>query len=123
MKAVLLVSHGSHSPETKKEVGQLVRQLMSRNVADIVADAYLEIETPSISDGIETCVRQGVQEIVILLNFLNSGRHVDQDIPAIIKRAQKKYPDVKFSITKPLGHHPRIVELFINLLSKSGTRD
>ena len=117
MKAILLISHGSHSPQTKKEVGQFVRQLMSRNVADIVADAYLEIESPSIPDGIQTCVRQGAQEIVILLNFLNSGRHVDQDIPAIVREAKEKYPNVKFSITKPLGHHPRIVELFVELLS------
>ena len=116
--AVLIVSHGSRSPQTKKEVDQFVRQLRSRRAADIVEMAFLEIAIPDIPAGIAICARQGAKEIVVLLNFLNSGRHVDQDIPLIVEEAKKKHPGIEFSITRPLGHHPRIVELFVDLLKK-----
>jgi len=48
---------------------------------------------------------------------LNAGRHVDDDIPAIVIEAQKKYPNIKFVITKSIGQHPKIPNLFIDLIN------
>lgn len=78
--------------------------------------AFLEIEKPGIPEGIDLCVRKGATEIIILLNFLNSGKHVDEDIPRIIREAKMKYPSVNFRITIPVGQHPKITELFLDLL-------
>ena len=116
MHAILIVSHGSHSPKTKFEVQSLVDSLKMRKAADLIELAFLEIEKPSIPDGIDSLATQGAQSIRILLNFLNSGRHVNVDIPEIVKNAQRKYPAVKFSISPPVGQHPRIVELFADLI-------
>ncbi len=116
MKAVLLISHGSRSFQTKKEVEALVKRLQKRKAADIVEFAFLELEVPSIPEGIDICVSKGAEKIKVFLNFLNSGRHVDTDIPAIVKESQKKYPKVKISISKPVGQHPGIEELFLDFL-------
>ena len=117
MKAILLISHGSRSVNTKKEVVELIVKLKVAKVADFIEYAFLELEEPSIPDGIDLCVRNGAKDIKILLNFLNSGRHVDQDIPRIILDARTKYPDVNIKITKPVGQHPGIVNLFLDLLN------
>ena len=116
MRTLLVVSHGSHSPKTKLEVEALVKVLTSRNVSDLVELAFLEIENPSIPEGIDSLATQGATEIKIVLNFLNSGRHVNTDIPNIVEVAQKKYPSIKFSITSPVGQHPKIVDLFSDLV-------
>jgi sirohydrochlorin ferrochelatase len=116
MKAVLLISHGSRSPETKREVADLVERLRRRRIADIIEYSFLELETPNIPQGIDQCASQGADHIIVLLNFLNSGRHVDQDIPQIIREAQTKYPKVTISITKPVGQHPGIEDLFSDLV-------
>lgn len=116
MKSVLLVSHGSRSAQTKVEVEALVNRLKKLNVAAIIHYAFLELETPSIPQGIDLCVQKGVSEIIILLNFLNSGKHVNEDIPTFIKQAQQKYPAVKFQITAPVGQHPGIDALFVDLI-------
>ena len=100
MKAILLVSHGSRSPKTKEEISVLVNILRQRFPEAIVEFAFLEIESPSIPEGIDKCVSQGATQIVVTLNFLNAGRHVDEDIPAIVLAAQKKYPHIKFTISK-----------------------
>ena len=119
MNAVLLISHGSHSPKTKREVVRLIKRLKSLSRIEIFECAFLEIESPSISEGIGKCVKKGATDLIILLNFLNSGRHVDEDIPRIISKAKRKYPNIKFRITSPVGQHYRIDELFVDLLKKS----
>ena len=117
MKAILLVSHGSHTPKTKEEVSLLANILRQRFPSVIVELAFLEIESPNISEGIDICAFQNAIQIVVTLNFLNSGRHVDEDIPAIVLAAQEKYPQIQFSITKPIGQHPKISNLFFDLIN------
>ena len=116
MKSILIVSHGSRSKETLGEVKVLLAKLKKNCDIPICEYAFLELESPSIPEGVDLCVRKGATEIVVLLNFLNSGRHVDGDIPRIIKEAQKRFPRVKMVITRPVGQHPRIVDLFLDMI-------
>lgn len=116
MKAVLFISHGSHSPETKEEVKSLAGKLKKKSGIKIFEFAFLEIESPSIPGGIQLCVRKGATDIIILLNFLNSGKHVDEDIPRIINEAKAQYPHVSFMTTSAIGQHPKIIELFLDLI-------
>jgi len=119
MNAVLLISHGSTSKETKCEVSLLAAQLREKCDMDIVEYAFLEIESPSIEEGIDICVKRGAKRIVILLNFLNSGKHVDRDIPAIVHRAQAKHKAIKMHITPPVGQHAKISDLFLDMISQA----
>lgn len=116
MKAVVLVSHGSQSPMARAEVEELGRQLRQRLSGVIVEMAFLEIESPDIPTGIARCVQQGADEIVVLLNFLNSGQHAGVDIPKIVNEAKNKYPKVHFRLTKPIGQHERLIDLFLDLI-------
>ena len=117
MKAILLVSHGSRSPKTKEEISTLVALLSRQLPGSIVDHAFLEIEPPSIPEGIDQCVLKGAGEIIVTLNFLNSGRHVDNDIPAIVEAARAKYSHITFKISKPIGQHPQIPDLFIDIIN------
>ena len=119
MKAVLLVSHGSRSPKTKEEISDLVDILRQRMPGGIVEFAFLEIETPSIPEGIDRCVSQGAATVVLALNFLNAGQHVDKDIPAIVQESKRKYPQINFIMTRLLGQHPQIPNLFIDLINNA----
>ncbi len=116
MTAVILVSHGSRMAKTKQEVYELIEKLKSLLVFDFIECAFLEIETPSIADAITLCVQKGAGKIIILLNFLNAGRHVDTDIPYILDQARKKFPHVEIHMTKPIGQHPEIPQLFVKML-------
>ena len=117
MKAVLLISHGSRSAKTKEEVGVLVKDLQKRTGITIFEYAFLEIESPGIPEGIDICVAKGATQVIVLLNFLNSGRHVNNDIPEIVRQAGQKHPHVCFSTTGPVGQHPRVAELFVDLIN------
>lgn len=117
MKAILLISHGSRSSATKREVSELVDRLRKAKAGEIVEYAFLELESPGIPEGIDICIEKGARQVIVLLNFLNSGRHVDVDIPEIVAEAQSKHPAIRISITKPLGQHPNIEKLFLDLIN------
>ena len=119
MKAILVVSHGSRSPKTKEEILLLVDALRQRLPETIVEYAFLEIEPPSIAEGIDICAAQGAQEIIVTLNFLNAGRHVNEDIPAIVQEAKIKHPAIKLTLSKPIGQHPQIPNLFLDLINNA----
>ena len=117
MKAVLFISHGSQFSRTKEEVVAFLRRLKQRSKADLFEFAFLELEKPGIPEGIEKCALSGAGEIILLLNFLNSGKHVDIDIPEIVRQAQLRHPGINFRITKPVGQHPMIVDLFAEMIA------
>jgi len=116
LKAVLIISHGSRIVETKEEIRRLIVQLRHLTEIPLLEYAFLEIESPSIPEGIADCVRKGATEIILLLNFLNAGHHVDKDIPRIIAGSQILFPSVKIHITAPLGQHSAIPRLFAEIL-------
>lgn len=117
MKAVILISHGSRLAKTKDEVKDLIKKLKKLLSIPLIEYGFLEIEIPSIHQAIDSCVQKGAKEIIILLNFLNAGRHVDKDIPQILDDARKKFPHVTFHMTEPIGQHEQIPVLFAQMLS------
>lgn len=118
-KAVLVISHGSRSPKTKEEVQALLERLR-RSRPDLIFElGFLELEEPSIPGGVDLCVQRGAREVAVVLNFLNSGRHVDEDIPEIIEGCRARHPGVCIHVSPPVGQHPRIVELFEDLIGTS----
>lgn len=116
MKAILLVSHGSRSDLTRIEVESLVAALKRHTNFLIFEYAFLEVSLPDIPAGLRTCVAKGATDVIVLLNFLNSGRHVNGDIPLIVEEARQKHPAVNFRISQPVGQHPDIVNIFIDLI-------
>ena len=104
MKILLLIAHGSRRAESNDEVRALAAKLsaLTQNF-DSVSCAFLELAEPSIPDGIEACVQQGATEIVVLPYFLSAGRHVAEDIPALVQPKQAQYPEIKIELQAYLG--------------------
>ena len=67
-----------------------------------------------IPDGIKQCVNEGASSIVILPYFLNSGRHVVEDIPNIVNNSKGEYPDIRISIAPHLGASSLMMDLLID---------
>lgn len=104
-RALLLVAHGSRRAASNDEIRELAKRLAQSqaNPFDLVAPAFLELAEPSIPDGIEACIQQGMSEVVVFPYFLSAGRHVAQDIPAEVKIKQDQHPDIVIRIADYLG--------------------
>lgn len=122
MKALLLIAHGSRRKQSNEEVVVLADKL-KKNCADqyaIIHAGFLELAEPLIPEGIKKCVDDGATSIVVLPYFLNSGRHVIEDIPQIVNDTKPLYPETDIKIALHLGGSELMMELLIT--SANSTR-
>jgi len=116
MKALLLVAHGSRRKQSNDEVILLAEKLKKNcsHQYNIVNAAFLELAEVLIPDGIKQCVAEGASSIIVLPYFLNSGRHVVEDIPNIVNECVNQYPDTKISLAPHLGASDLMMKLLIS---------
>ena len=91
----------------------------ARRVAARIVEAQDRLGKPMLVENISYYLELGASEVAVILNFLNSGRHVDEDIPEIVAGCRTRHPDVPIHVSPPVGQHPRIVELFQDLIESS----
>lgn len=109
--AVVIVDHGSRrkaSNDMLLEFCQLYQQLTQH---PIVEPAHMEIAEPTIAQAVGRCVEAGASRVVIAPYFLSRGRHIQEDIPALVAAAQQQYPGISCSIAEPIGIDPMMVQL------------
>lgn len=120
MRALLLAAHGSRVESSNAEVRALCRGLADRvrDRYDDIDCAFLELASPAIPEAIDRLVDQGATEITVVPYFLVAGRHVVEDIPAIIKRKTAAYPHVRITLRKYLGSTPKMLDLIVEAASR-----
>lgn len=124
MKALLLVAHGSRRKLSNDEVFILADKLKS-NCSEqyaIIHAAFLEIAEPLIPDGIKQCIDDGATSIIVLPYFLNSGRHVTEDIPEIVNAARTSYPHIEINVAAHLGASDLMMDLLITSANSATDR-
>ena len=122
MKALLLVAHGSRRKQSNDEVVLLAERL-KKNCSqqyNIIHAGFLELAETLIPDGIKKCADDGATSIIVLPYFLNSGRHVVEDIPNIVEETRPDYPDINIKVAQHLGASELMMELLIS--SANSTR-
>ncbi|HMT92730.1 CbiX/SirB N-terminal domain-containing protein [uncultured Thiothrix sp.] len=117
MRSLILIAHGSRRETSNEEVRALAAKLASMSHRfDSVTCAFLELAEPSIPNGIEACVQQGAKDIVILPYFLSAGRHVVEDIPALVQPKQAQYPELNIELKSYLGAAESLPALLMALV-------
>ena len=115
MNALLLVAHGSRRKQSNNEVVHLAGKLKNSCGEQylIVRSAFLELADTLIPDGIAECISEGATSITVLPYFLNSGRHVVEDIPQIISACKTQHPSTTINLVSHLGAADLMLDLII----------
>ena len=112
--ALLVMVHGSPRPESNNAMFAVVEQVREREVFPLVNVGFMECNEPSIPDAIDELVGQGAKSVVAVPYFLHTGNHVADDLPTALEVAQRKYPNVKFSMGDYLGHDEVIADVLMD---------
>jgi len=117
MRALLLIAHGSRQPESNRAVAALVERLAERAGGrfERVRHAFLELAEPAVDGVVEALVGEGVTELVVVPYFLSPGRHLQEDIPNLIRRIRGRYPGVSVRLVPAPGAAEEMVDLLIEL--------
>ena len=119
--AVLLMAHGSRIPEANSTVHEIAAMVKKMTGYDIVEVAFREQHKPSIQQGIDACVANGAERILLMPYFLYMGAHVLEDLPAELEEGKKRYPNVEMAMGKHLGVHRKLAEVVVERIAEALT--
>ncbi len=118
-EAVILVDHGSRAPEAAASLDEVVSLVQERRPESLVLAAHMEIAQPSIQEALQHAVAQDALKITVVPYFLAPGRHITEDIPALVQAAAAAHPQAEVRLAPPLGVHPKLVEVILERLAES----
>ncbi len=116
---ILALGHGSKHPHNK-DVVTGVAELIARKYKNIVVrTGFMNMNTPTMKEGLESFKGTGVSTIVAVPIFLAHGVHTMEDIPQIlgISRDSRETTikldgkNVKLIYSEPLGADELVAEL------------
>ncbi len=117
--AILLMAHGSRIPEANFAVNEIAEMVKALGGYDIVEVSFRENHKPNIQEGIDACVAQGAERILLLPYFLYLGAHVLEDLPRELDEARLRHPGVEMAMGRHLGVHKRLAKLVIDRIGES----
>lgn len=109
---VVVAAHGSRADAANVAHREVVDELAAA-VSSSVAPAFLELAQPSIPDAIDTAVANGAATVLVLPYFLHPGRHLTEDLPAIVAEANGRHPDVEVALLGSFGAEAGLTDVLV----------
>jgi sirohydrochlorin cobaltochelatase len=103
MKGILLFGHGARNPEWAQPFHRIREAILAREPAALVEPGFLELLRPSFDEGVDSLVRQGATEIVVVPIFMAAGSHVKKDLPQIAANAMDRHAGLVITLVAPVG--------------------
>ena len=119
--AILLMAHGSRIPDANNAVRDIAAMVRQMSGFENVEVSFREQHLPNIQQGIDACVAQGAERILLVPYFLFIGAHVQEDLPEELSEARKRYPSVQFAMGRPLGAHRKLAEIVVERIAEGLT--
>lgn len=115
--ALVVVAHGSRAAASNDAHLATAAALDQLVPAQVVA-GFLELAEPSIGDAIDAVVVSGATSVLVLPHFLYPGRHLTEDIPAIVAAAGERHPGTAIRLLPASGSGPAMLALLADQVRK-----
>jgi sirohydrochlorin ferrochelatase len=119
---LLVVDHGSRRAASNDQLGEVAAMVRNLRPDALVHEAHMELTEPSIRTAFDRLVADGAKEVVVLLYFLSNGRHVQEDVPALVAEAAAAHPGVEWRIGRALGPTEDLAHLLLKRADLSPAR-
>lgn len=120
MKALIVIAHGSRREQSNNEIIGMVDRIRSmvNDQYEQITHSFLEIRDPSLNEAVADCIDRGAREVTVYPFFLNSGNHVQQDIPDMIEELNAVYPDCHIQLLQHFGKSEDMASLIADHVSR-----
>jgi energy-coupling factor transporter ATP-binding protein EcfA2/sirohydrochlorin ferrochelatase len=108
---LLLIGHGSRDPVAADEFRALLGLVDARLDGHRLAGGYLELSDPPIDAALDGLVAAGADDVVAVPYVLFGAGHLKDDGPAVLGRARRRHPGVRFRLGRDLGTHPAVLDV------------
>lgn len=120
---LLVVGHGSSKPYNKELIEDVATRISKKIPAAVTRVGFMNINKPTIKDGLDSFKGTGVKKIVVFPLFLAKGVHTTEDVPNLIglgegeKRISYEGYDIVYA--DPLGSDDMLAELSCRRISQA----
>lgn len=104
--ALLLVGHGSRSPEGVSAYWQFADTVQAEAPELRLGCGFIELAEPDLDTAVDGLVEAGATSVVAVPLVLLGAGHMKNDGPAALARARRRHPGVAFAYARALGIHP-----------------
>ncbi len=112
-RALVIVDHGSRRREAHEHLERVAAEVQRLAPKLRVYVAHMDLADPSLGQALEACVRDGATDVVVHPFFLVPGRHLTDDVPALVDQAVRAHSGLRVQVSEPLGDAPGIAELVL----------
>jgi sirohydrochlorin ferrochelatase len=117
-EALLVMVHGSPHAAANDDVFAVVDDVRQRDVYPIVEVGFMDCNKPTIPEAIQTCLEQGAEKVIGVPYFLHLGKHVANDLPALLEQAQLQHPEVEFWMGDFLGQDALVADVICDRVAE-----
>lgn len=117
---IVLLSHGSRSPEAQVTVQELLEMVKEKSQYYYVGGAALQFNQPDLPAALAEAVSAGSERIIVAPVFLYMGLHMKEDIPEILAEERKKYPQVAIVMTRNIGADIKLADIVLERIGEVG---
>jgi sirohydrochlorin cobaltochelatase len=89
--------------------------MRARPPALAVRCAYLELTEPDLPTVASELVGLDLTAVRIVPMFLGAGRHVREDLPALVADLRLRHPQVQWDLQPPVGEDDRLLDMLAHL--------
>ena len=113
---LLLVGHGTRDREGTDQFFELAAVLAGQVAPRPVEPCLLELQRPNIPEAWRRLVGRGATRVHVCPLLLFTAGHARRDIPEAVAAAAAASPGVRYTFSRPLSRHPRLLELLTERL-------
>jgi sirohydrochlorin ferrochelatase len=112
---LLVVGHGSSLPYNRQLITDVADMLSRKMPGAVTRIGFMNINKPTIKDGLDSFKGTGVKRIVVFPLFLARGVHTTEDVPGLIGLGEGQrriaYDGFDIVYADPLGADDLLAEL------------
>ncbi len=109
-ETILLVGHGSREHDGNREIEEFAANWRSQHPGWRIEVCFIEFAEVLLDQGFDNAAR-GSEKVIVVPLILNAAGHVKMEIPAHLKLARKRHPDVEFVYSRHLGASDTLLKL------------
>ncbi|MGF1486357.1 MAG: sirohydrochlorin chelatase [Prochloraceae cyanobacterium] len=117
-RPLLAIGHGTKDLQGRQTFLDFAKAYHDLDPSRPVIPCFLELTTPTIAEGIESCLERGYEEISAIPILLFAARYNKFDVTNSLDRLKEKYPQLKLHYGRHFGITPAILDLWRDRLAK-----
>lgn len=116
--AILFIGRGSSDVDAKLDFYKIASMLASQLHVSTVECAFMGVATPTVEQGIQTCMQQGAKKIIMLPYFLFTGILMER-MAVMATNFSAEYPAVAIELASYFGYHENLQQVLLERLQQA----